>query len=182
MSRKLIPVLTVLLLGLTGAGVYLGVTEGHGEERSPEPGSGSSLAIPAATVEFRDLDGGRVSLEDFRGKAVVLNLWGTWCPPCRREIPHLAELHERIEPRGGTVVGLAVDSGTPEEIRDFLDEFGVDYPVWRGRTQTVVEHYEAVGFPTTLIVDREGIIRERYLGPRTAEDLLAGLEPYLEDG
>ena len=123
-----------------------------------------------------------MTLRSLRGRVVVLNLWGTWCPPCREEIPDLVDLQERIEPRGATVVGLAVDSGTPEEIRSFLEDFDVDYPVWRGTTQTVVEHYEAVGFPTTLIIDREGVIRERYLGPQSAEELLAGLEPFLDRG
>lgn len=188
MRRKLIVGSMALLLGLAGAGLYLGLATGPdvgadggpaGSEAASGPGS---LAIPAATVPFRTLEGDTVTLEALRGRAVVLNLWGTWCPPCREEIPELVELQERIGPRGGTVVGLAVDSGTPEEIREFLDGFGVDYPIWRGSTQTVVEHYEAVGFPTTLIIDRDGIIRERYLGPQSADRLLEGVEPFLAEG
>lgn len=196
MSRKTVVGLFAVLLGLAGAGVYLGLTSASGPGTAGGPagddgaaagvGDGAagpgSLAIPAATVPFRTLTGDTVSLRSLRGRVVVLNLWGTWCPPCREEIPHLVDLQERIEPRGGTVVGLAVDSGTPEEIRDFIDDFAVNYPIWRGTTQTVVEHYEAVGFPTTLIIDREGIIRERYLGPQSADDLLAGLEPFLAQG
>lgn len=181
MNRRLVLVLAALLLGLAGAGLYLGLTAGEAGSGAPPEGEGS-LAIPAATVPFRTLEGDTVTLEDLRGRVVVLNLWGTWCPPCRREIPHLVELQERIEPRGATVVGLAVDSGTPEEIRAFARQFGMNYPIWRGATQTVVEHYRAVGFPTTLIVDRDGIIRERYLGPQSAEELMAGLEPFLAEG
>lgn len=180
MNRKLILGLIAAILSVAGAGLYLGLaTGGDDSSHSGADAGPGSLAIPAATIAFRTLEGDTVTLERLRGRVVVLNLWGTWCPPCRREIPDLVDLQERIEPRGGTVVGLAVDSGTPEEIREFMDEFGVNYPIWRGATQTVVEHYEAVGFPTTLIIDREGIIRERYLGPQSAEKLLTGLEPFL---
>ena len=187
MSRRAILGSMAVLLGLVGAGLYLGLLSGEGSGPASGGTAGSdagpgSLAIPAATVPFRSLEGDTVSLEQLRGQVVVLNLWGTWCPPCRREIPDLVELQERIRPRGATVVGLAVDSGTPEEIRDFIEAFGVNYPIWRGGTQTVVEHYEAVGFPTTLIIDREGVIRERYLGPQTADRLMAGLEPFLAEG
>lgn len=181
MSRRLILTLAALLAGLTAGGLYLGLTAGEGERDRPAAEKGS-LAIPAATVPFRTLEGDTVTLEALRGRVVVLNLWGTWCPPCRREIPELVELQERIEPRGATIVGLAVDSGTPEEIRSFAREFGVNYPIWRGGTQEVVEHYRAVGFPTTLLIDREGIIRERYLGPQSADELMAGLEPFLAEG
>lgn len=184
MNRTTIAGLAVVLAVAAG-GLYLGLVSG--EEGAPlaeagHRGSDGPLSIPAEVVDFATLQGDSASLEDYRGQVVLLNLWGTWCPPCRREIPDLVKLQERIEPRGGTVVGLAVDSGSPAEIRDFADSFEINYPVWHARTRTVVEHYRAMGFPTTLLVDREGIIRERYIGPQTAEELLADLEPYLEEG
>lgn len=173
------------VLAVAAGGLYLGLVSGEEGTRvagGGAPGPDGPLSIPAEVVEFATLQGDSASLEDYRGRVVVLNLWGTWCPPCREEIPDLVKLQERIEPRGGTVVGLAVDSGSPAEIRDFAERFGMNYPVWHARTQTVVEHYRAMGFPTTLLIDRQGIIRERYIGPQTAEDLLADLEPYLAGG
>lgn len=175
----------VVLLGAAGAGLYLGLAARSG---GPEPGPAreaaapGSLAVEADVVEFPTLSGDSASLRDHRGEVVVLNLWGTWCPPCRREIPDLVELQERIEPRGATVVGLAVDSGSPEEIRAFAEKYGMNYPVWISETRKVVSHYRAMGFPTTLLIDREGVIRERYLGPQTAESLMQDLEPLLEEG
>lgn len=181
-----------LLVAVGAVGLYLGLSDGDGgggaaPRSGAAPAGGShggsgSLAEPAAVVDFPTLDGDTASLEDYRGKVVVLNLWGTWCPPCRHEIPHLVDLQERIEPRGGTVVGLAVDSGSPSSIRSFVEEFGINYPIWYARGQRVVGHYDAMGYPTTLLIDREGVIRERYLGPQTTESLLEDLEPYLSRG
>lgn len=179
MNRKLlIPVLIVVLAGTAGA-LYVGVGAGE-EEDGPGAAGRGSLAIPADVVEFPTLEGDTASLVDYRGRVVLLNLWGTWCPPCRREIPDLVEVQEEIEPRGGTIVGLAVDSGSPAEIRAFAERYEINYPIWRSSGRRVMEHYRAMGYPTTLLIDREGVIRERWTGAQTAEKLLAALEPYLE--
>lgn len=181
---------TVLLVVAGGLGIYLGLITGDGGSEPagasrPARASGEAggrLSIPADVVDFPTLEGDTASLADYRGQVVLLNLWGTWCPPCRREIPDLVDLQERIEPRGATVVGLAVDSGSPPEIREFVDRFGMNYPIWYGRGQKVISHYRAMGFPTTLLIDRSGVIRKRYLGPQTAESLMEDLEPMLSEG
>lgn len=181
MSRKLLPGLFVVLFAAGGAGLYVGLTGGEDTDGSSERGrSARGVGMAAEVVDFPTLEGDTASLRDYRGQVVVLNLWGTWCPPCREEVPELVELQEAIGPRGGVVIGLAVDSGTPSEIREFAEEYGMNYPIWRSSTRTVMEHYRAIGYPTTLLIDREGVIRERYLGPRTAAELLEDLEPYLE--
>lgn len=188
LSGKTMGGILAVLLALAAGGLYLGLArgpaggadDGDAGDAATASSKAGSLAIPADVVPFPTLDGDTASLADYEGRVVVLNLWGTWCPPCRREIPHLVELQRQIEPRGGTVVGLAVDSGEPDEIRAFAEEFGMNYPIWMTRTKKAVDHYEVMGFPTTLIIDGEGIIRERYLGPQTEETLLADLEPFLE--
>lgn len=196
MTRRLTLALLLVLLVAVGAGLYAGFGVDRDEGPAPTAGGAAatvgsasavhekrgSLAIPVDRSPFATLDGDSASMADYEGTVVVLNLWGTWCPPCRREIPHLVDLQREIEPRGATVIGLAVDSGSPEEIRAFLERYGVDYPVWRSGTREVVERFRAMGFPTTYIVDREGVIRERFLGPQTDEELLEALEPYLAEG
>ena len=188
MTRRLTLTLLLLLLVATGFGLYLGLGGDQSTAGAAASGDGAarggpgSLSIPVDRARFATLDGDSTSIEAYEGRAVVLNLWGTWCPPCRREIPHLVDLQREIAPRGGTVVGIAVDSGDPEEIRAFLDRFEADYPIWLARTREVVERFRARGFPTTLIVDREGVIRERFLGPQTEAVLLEAVEPYLPEG
>lgn len=181
MRRKLLAALAILALA-AGAGLYLGLGAGDGSGDRPDDGGRGSLAIPAAVVDFPTLDGDTASLADYRGQVVVLNLWGTWCAPCRREVPDLVDLQDSIASRGAVVVGLAVDSGSPAEIRDFAERYGIDYPIWRSDSRRVIRHYRARGYPTTLLIDRDGVIRERYLGAQTTGELLAELRPYLAGG
>lgn len=183
MSRKAAVWIVVVLLA--AGGFYLGVRTAPGGEASDGRDGGAArerageIAIPAPDVRFRTLEGDSVSLSDYRGRVVVLNFWGTWCPPCRREIPHLVDLHDAIESRGGTVIGIAVDSGTPQDIRDFARDFGVDYPVWISTTPVVVDRFPVMGFPTTLLIDRGGVVRKKFLGPQTEQRLLEELEGLL---
>jgi len=140
------------------------------------------LEIPAPEAEFEALDGTTVRLADFRGGLVVLNFWGTWCLPCVREIPELVALQPQLEALGGTVLGPAVESGSPERIEAFLAEFGVNYPIVISSSSQAVGHFGAMGYPFTLLIDADGVIRRRYLGPQTAEGLLEDVRRLLEGG
>lgn len=147
-----------------------------------QPGGGGRLVevsqpwleIPASEVGFRTLEGGTASVVDYAGRVVVLNFWGTWCPPCRREIPELVTLHEALGERG-TVVGIAVHSPR-EEIRAFLEEYGVRYPIWLSDPAKGLAHFDAAGYPFTILIDGSGVIRKQYLGPQTVETLAADIE------
>ena len=139
--------------------------------------SGAKMA-PAHT--FQTLDGEDVTFADLAGDIAVVNLWGTWCLPCRRELPELAELADAYAERGVRIIGVAVDSGQPEDIRMFLEEFGIEYPIWLTGMETAIGKFGAVGFPFTMIVDREGWIRKEYLGPQTFESLSAEIDALLE--
>lgn len=139
------------------------------------------LEIPAPEAEFEALDGTPVRLADYRGRIVILNFWGTWCLPCVREIPELVALQPRLEGLGGTVLGPAVDSGSPDQIREFLEEFEVNYPIVIGSNSQAVGEFGAIGYPFTLLIDAEGVIRRRYLGPQTADALLEDVRRLLED-
>ena len=135
------------------------------------------LAIPTPVdAEFETLDGGSKRLDDYRGQIVLLNFWGTWCPPCVREIPELVRLQPLLEEMGGTVIGPAVDSGSSDAIREFTEEFGVNYPIFKSNTNQAVGSFAAAGYPYTLLIDREGVIRKTYLGPQTLSILLADVQ------
>ena len=167
----------ILVLVVAFSGGFAGSAGGR------EGASGSAwLDLPAPSAVFTSLDGGDASLDDYRGKVVILNLWGTWCPPCRREIPELVELQEELLERDATVVSIAVDSGAEKSIRSFAAEFGIDYPIWLGSTDEAVRHFKAIGFPYTLLIDREGVVRKQYLGPQSRETLLADAEVWIAEG
>jgi thiol-disulfide isomerase/thioredoxin len=142
-----------------------------------------TLAAELATQErFATVEGESARLNDFRGQVVVLNLWAVWCSPCIIEIPHLVQLQPELEDVGATVIGLAVDSGSAEAIRRFWThrlEIEPVYPLWKTTVAEAGELFGARTYPTTLIIDREGRVREHLLGLQTREDLLKAVEPYL---
>ncbi len=127
-------------------------------------------AVPDFVLE--DIDGGRVGSADLRGRPVVLNFWATWCAPCRREMPLLEAAHRTHGPGGLAIVGVAVDESA-ETVRQFADSTGVTYPLWVDasgaredvdRTAEVHARLGGVGFPMTLFVGRDGVVRNRHTG------------------
>lgn len=112
------------------------------------------------------MSGDSVSLAALRGKVVLLNVWATWCGPCRKEIPELRALHAAYKDRGFEVVGVSVDTdGTDETIREFLKEFRMDYPIWRDPDERVSALFRLAGVPATFLIDRRGILRWKMTGP-----------------
>lgn len=117
---------------------------------------------------LNDLDGKPVTADDFRGKVLVVDFWGTWCPPCRKQVPNLVALDKRFHDRGLAVVGLTYENEQGDEarkvVRAFAREVGLTYPCLIG-TEAVQNQVPAfAGFPTTLFLDRSGKIRLRFSG------------------
>ncbi|MNC89555.1 Thiol-disulfide oxidoreductase ResA [compost metagenome] len=97
---------------------------------------------------------------------MLLNVWATWCHPCREEIPELRVLHERYRGRGLEVIGVSVDAaGNEQGIREFMNEFQMSYPVWHDPDEQVSTQFLLVGVPATFLIDRAGIMRWRRTGP-----------------
>lgn len=131
---------------------------------------------------FESTDGQSVSLADYRGQVVVLNLWAIWCGPCIVEIPELVELQRRIEPHGATVIGLAADSGSADQILGFWQrrlDLEPSYPLWLTSMEQAKAHLGAKTIPLTLLIDREGVVRDRLLGAHDAETLMERLQRLL---
>jgi peroxiredoxin len=104
-----------------------------------------------------------VSLNQFRGKIVVLNFWGTFCPPCIEELPSLMTLQERMKSRGVVVVGISIDTDDSAYHR-FLKERGINFLTVRDPDQKVAGMYGTVGWPETYIIDRQGVVRRKFIG------------------
>lgn len=134
-------------------------------------------SVPDAT--FRELNGSVVTASDLKGTVVLINFWGTWCVLCLQEIPELVRLLHQFKKRGLEVVGIAVDSGRPEDIREFMTAHGMDYYILIGDLAIVKRVFRVVGFPTSLLVDRHRMIRKRYFGPQTGAVLKKDVESLL---
>lgn len=127
---------------------------------------------------FETLDGGTAALGDYRGQIVVLNLWAVWCSPCLIEIPHLVALQDSLEAGDATVIGLSIDSGSPSAISRFWErrlQITPNYPLWLGTAEQARQHFDARTYPTTLIIDRNGQVRQTLIGLQTKSDLKAAI-------
>ena len=135
------------------------------------------LPVPAYTT--LSLDGDSVSLAGKRGKVVLLNIWATWCHPCRAEIPELRALHARYQAKGLELLGVSVDTdGTDDVIRGFMREFQMTFPIWRDPDERISSLFLTMGVPATFLIDKQGILRWRKTGPIAPNDtsLTAAIE------
>lgn len=130
-----------------------------------------AVGRPAPAYAAVAFDGDSVSLAALRGWPVLLNVWATWCFPCREEIPVLQALHEQYASRGLALVGVSVDArGQEAAVRQFVSDFGMTYSLWHDPDERVQSTFLAVGVPATYLIDREGILRWRHVGPVRAGD------------
>lgn len=121
---------------------------------------------PLADVSFTDADGAPKTLKDFRGKTVLLNLWATWCAPCREEMPSLDRLQTELGSDTFEVVALAVDRTGVQAVKKFLDETGVkSLKLYIDTTTRSGSALKAIGMPTTILIDPEGREIGRLPGP-----------------
>lgn len=122
--------------------------------------NGSGTASP---FTLQDSQGGAVSLEDAlkKNKAVLLNFWATWCPPCREEIPDLIRLQNEYGKSGFTVLGINVGESAAK-VSGFVNKMGINYPVLLDSEQSVATQYGIVGIPTSYLVSSDGKILGEY--------------------
>jgi thiol-disulfide isomerase/thioredoxin len=160
MSKARWLVLTVVVL--TGSPLLF---NGCSNPSAPS-GTGTSAktlgAAPAWTL--KDLDGNSVSLSDFKGKVVVLDIWATWCPPCRAEIPHFIELQNEWKDKGVTIVGMSVDSTGPADVAKFVKDNGMNYPIVMADEKAATAYGADQGIPFTVVIDKNGQVVARHLG------------------
>ena len=140
-----------------------------------EDGAGKSqrvaVGLPAPAYRTVSLSGDSVALADQRGKVVLLNIWATWCHPCRDEIPELREIHAKYRDRGLELVGVSVDAqGADDNIRTFMKEFEMTYPVWLDPDERISAQFLTIGVPTTFLIDKQGVLRWRKTGPIVMPD------------
>jgi cytochrome c biogenesis protein CcmG, thiol:disulfide interchange protein DsbE len=152
-----------------------------GADRSIDDRITAGERVEAPVSELRVLGGeGTGSLADHKGKVVVLNVWASWCPPCRSEMPLLQRTHERIASKGGLVLGLDSQDASEDALR-FLREKRIEFPSLRDRDG---EYADALGtnqLPETFLIDREGRIAALRRGPVDQAWLDENLGPLLEE-
>ncbi|MFI6929777.1 TlpA family protein disulfide reductase [Streptomyces sp. NPDC050287] len=132
------------------------------------------------------VDGGQVNVADYKGKVVVLNVWGSWCPPCRAEAKNLETVYRDVKDQGVEFVGINTRDPKPSLAKAFEKEFGVSYPSLYDPTGKLMLRFKKgtlnpQAIPSTLIIDREGKIAARTLQALSEEKLRAMLKPVLAE-
>lgn len=131
----------------------------------------AAVGRPAPDYSAVSIDGDSVSLAAHRGQVVLLNVWATWCHPCRDELPVLQKLHEKYASQGLNLVGVSVDaSGKEGRVREFARSFGITYPIWLDPDEGVAHTFLAVGVPATFLIGRDGTLLWRHVGPIREND------------
>ncbi|HEX5410153.1 MAG TPA: TlpA disulfide reductase family protein [Gemmatimonadaceae bacterium] len=105
------------------------------------------------------------SLGDYRGQVVLLNIWATWCAPCRIEMPGIEKLQRALGPDGLKIVAVSIDDpGNEQAIRDFARQYGLSFEILHDETGAIKTRYQTTGVPETFIIGRDGVIRKKVIG------------------
>src|SRR4029450_1211081 len=153
-------------------------------QNEPNRGVDEALArgerAPAPALELPKLGGeGNGSLDDYRGQVVVLNFWASWCKPCRAESPLLERWHRRIRDRGATVLGVDILDVTGRA-QDFVDEYGLTYPMLKDKDGEGLDKFGVVAYPETFVIDRKGRIAAVARGPVDDAFMRRNVAPLVE--
>ena len=135
----------------------------------PDPYAGMGIsrpdhALPAHNFTLATLDGKHASLNDYRGKVVLLNFWATWCAPCRKEMPSIQTLWDHYKGRDLVVLAVSEDDGEREQITDFIHKINVNFPILLDHDLKVGDSYMLPGLPTTYLIGRDGTIAAAIVG------------------
>ncbi len=124
----------------------------------------ASANYPAPELTLTDLEGVSRSLAEYRGQVVLVNLWATWCEPCKEEMPALQAFHEKYQQDGFTII--AVNDGDPtEDVVQFVKDFELTFPVWLDPTYIATERaFKTLALPSSFVIDRNGTVRLQWVG------------------
>ncbi|NLH48615.1 MAG: TlpA family protein disulfide reductase [Myxococcales bacterium] len=132
----------------------------------------------APDFQVTGLDGAKLSLADLKGKVVFLNFWATWCKPCVQELPSIQDLAKKFDGNPDfRVVAVSCDESETKEVKKFVEDFNksravepLTFSIFHDPSQKTALAYQITGFPTTYLIDRRGIIRQGFIGPRNWDD------------
>ena len=182
MWRPALRTLTFLACGAVAAGA----APAAGRD---DPARALDLIKPNRQQQAKDftvaaLEGGTLKLADLKGKVVFLNLWATWCPPCKEEMPAMERLWQRYKGRGVVVIALSMDASGASVVKPFIEQAKYTYRVALDPKMEVAQLYGARSVPSTFIIDRKGALRGIALGPREwdGQASFAYFDALLKDG
>ena len=127
---------------------------------------GLQKGVSAPNFSFPDLSGKIVSLADFKGKVILLNIWATWCLPCVQEMPSMEKLYKELKDEGLEILAVSIDKLGSEAVRPFMKNHKLSFPALTDTDGKIKTLYQITGVPESFIIDKDGIIVEKIIGPR----------------
>jgi peroxiredoxin len=122
--------------------------------------------IPAPDFTFPDLNGRNISLSDYKGKVVLINIWATWCPPCVYEMPSMEKLYKEFKGENFEILAVSIDTGGKDIVAPFIKKYKLTFPALIDPKGTIKTLYGVTGVPESYIIDKQGIIIEKIIGGR----------------
>ena len=126
------------------------------------------VEVGARAPDFRAVDlatGDSVSFrEHYRGAVTLVNVWATWCVPCRVEMPAMEKVYQSLAPRGFRIAAVSIDEGSPEDVQAFGRELGLSFDILQDRSTKVQQIYQTTGVPESFLLNRDGVIVKRVIG------------------
>jgi cytochrome c biogenesis protein CcmG, thiol:disulfide interchange protein DsbE len=172
-----VTIAAALLVGLLGYGL---TTTGADTTLDDAMARGERVEPPARGALPKLGGAGTGSLADYRGKVVLVNVWASWCEPCRDELPLIEKAHKMLSARGGTVLGIDVKENSGAAL-EAVEEFGLTFPNLRDRDGSYVREWGQTGYPETYVIDRQGRVAAVRRLPVTQEWLDETLPPLLDE-
>jgi thiol-disulfide isomerase/thioredoxin len=139
------------------------------------------VKFPAPELTLTDSQGVSRSLADYRGQVVLVNLWATWCPPCKEEMPTLQAFYDKYRESGFIIV--AINDGDPKaDVLQFVEDYELTFPVWLDPTYIATEQaFNTLNLPTSFVIDRSGTIQLTWVGGIDAETLETYVTPLIRE-
>jgi len=122
--------------------------------------------LPAPNFTLPHLDGRMVSLTDYRGKVVLLNIWATWCPPCVEEMPSMEKLYQALNNEDFEILAVSIDASGAQDVLPFMKKHRLSFPALTDPKGAIKGLYQTTGVPESFIIDKDGVIVEKIIGPR----------------
>lgn len=193
MSKRIVVIMSISFFVLMLC-IWTGCSKESASQKSPPEKESITLtaeetkSVQPEPVNWGDapdftlpkLGGGSLTLSSLHGKVIILNFWASWCKPCREEIPYLVALQKEYQDKGLVIVGVSLDKGKEEAVTPVAEEFGINYPIVFGDHKIEKQYGGIIGYPTSIIIDRNGNIAERITGEFTKEIFEEKVKPLLE--
>ena len=135
--------------------------------------------MKAPYFSLKTSDGKTIELAKLKGKAVVLNFWATWCPPCKREIPDLIQIYNKYEKKGFVIIGISIDQEGWDVVKPFIEKAKIPYPIVLADKNIIKDYGNFDGIPATFFIDSNGMIVDQQIGMLTKEIFETGVKAIL---